>query len=222
MTGSYAPTRDLWLIRHGSTAWNEAGRYQGRADTKLSARGEWEMRHLAGQLARLRLCAILTSPLRRARQSACLLAGRLGAPIRVAPSLTELDYGDWEGLTQAEVKQLYPEHLRCWKTTPQLMAFPTGETLLEAETRLREFLAGLADASLPGEGALAVVTHEAMIRLACLMATGRELAAYRTLRVATGTACHLVWHGSALRMAGDGRGERDLPRIAANEGSSIG
>lgn len=83
----------LALLRHGHTAWNRAGRIQGRSDIPLDAEAEAE-------LARLSLPApwqeadLWSSPLARARQTAALVAGR---PPMLAPALTEMNWGDWEG-----------------------------------------------------------------------------------------------------------------------------
>ncbi len=173
------------FIRHGRTAWNDAGRYQGRADTKISPDGVAETRRLAPRLFGAGIEALVSSPLRRALATVDILAPSLGPiPCSVDPRLTEIAFGDWEGMTQIELKAASPDSLREWKRDPAAFRFPRGETLAEALRRLRDFLR-----VPPWRGALeprcvAVVTHAGLIRLATLEAERRPLADYRRIEVA--------------------------------------
>ena len=93
------------LIRHGETAWNREGRYQGRCDPALSASGRRQVRSLAAELATCRACSIVSSPLRRAHETALGIGRRLGLEVGVEAGLSELSFGAWEGLTQAEQEE---------------------------------------------------------------------------------------------------------------------
>ena len=96
----------IYLIRHGETAWSLSGRHTSRTDLPLTARGEDEARELGRHLPPRVFSHVLTSPRQRARRT-CELAG-LGATAEISPELQEWDYGDYEGLTSAEIDRLAP------------------------------------------------------------------------------------------------------------------
>lgn len=175
--------------RHGATAWSLAGRYQGRADPPLCAQGEVEAACLGKQAARQGVDRVVSSPLRRARQTAASVAayGSLSVP-GVDDGLLEVDFGLWEGKTQAEIRAIWPAQLRDWKSAPERFTFPGGESLADAQRRVAACLAcWRADEA---GGAILLVTHLTWIRLAVLSLSGRPLACFRELQVATGS---LLW-----------------------------
>ena len=97
---------ELWLIRHGETAWSLSGQHTGRTDIPLTARGESQARMLARRIAARPFALVLTSPLRRARET-CRLAGHLAAA-QEEPDLMEWDYGEFEGRTSADIRKGIP------------------------------------------------------------------------------------------------------------------
>jgi broad specificity phosphatase PhoE len=169
----------LLFVRHGETAWNEAGRYQGRSDPPLSPKGEAQARAVAESLRHGAIGMIISSPLRRAYQTALAVGDNAGLSIVRDERLAELGFGDWEGLTQAEVKRLWPELLRQWKRFPDNVRFPHGECLALAQQRLTSFLRCPPWTPEAGQGMIVVVAHAAIIRIARLMAQRMPLAAYR-------------------------------------------
>lgn len=176
----------LLLVRHGQTEWSRSGRYQGRSDPPLIDEGH-------AQALQIGICArgqgirsILTSPLRRARETAEIIAATLGlgAP-RVDPRLIELAYGAWEGLTQAEVRACWPDQLRQWKRAPDTAALPGGESLADLRQRLQQFL---QDPEWTAhDGGVLIVSHAGPIRIALLEAAGMSLGMFRKITVATGS-----------------------------------
>jgi 2,3-bisphosphoglycerate-dependent phosphoglycerate mutase len=92
----------LLLVRHGETDWNAEGRLQGQTDRPLNEFGRRQARRLADELADQELEAIYSSDLVRARETAEIVAGRLGLPVNLDPDLREKDWGTWEGLTALE------------------------------------------------------------------------------------------------------------------------
>jgi broad specificity phosphatase PhoE len=96
---------DLWLVRHGATAWSAAGRHTGRTDEPLLPAGEADARSLAARLDPHRFALVLTSPLQRARETA-RLAGFPDA--EVDDDLREWDYGAYEGRTTADIRAEVP------------------------------------------------------------------------------------------------------------------
>ena len=104
------PPLQVYLIRHGETAWSLSGQHTGRTELPLTPHGETMARQLAPVLKGIDFSLVLTSPRLRARAT-CELAGlaRTGDDAaRVEPNLAEWDYGDYEGLRTAEVHELHP------------------------------------------------------------------------------------------------------------------
>jgi len=149
-----APQLELWLLRHGATEWAQNGRHTGRTDLPLLPQGETEARALAPVLARQRFAAVLVSPLQRARRTA-ELAG-LGAHARICPDLQEWDYGRYEGITTAEIREQVPG----W--TVWSHGCPDGESSPQVEARCQRVIA-LAQ-SLGNGGAVALVAHGHILR----------------------------------------------------------
>ena len=148
--------RQILLIRHCEVPGEYRGRYIGSTDVPLSEAGRAAARNLAPQLASFAPETVVSSPLRRAVETAELAAP--GREIRFDPRLTEIDFGAWEALTFAEIEQrAAPEELRCWSESPGEMRFPGGESFPAFRRRVdaafAELLAGTA-----GE-IVAVVTH---------------------------------------------------------------
>jgi len=96
----------LWLVRHGQTEWSRDGRHTGRTDVPLTSHGEAEARALAPLLARLAPARVLCSPRVRATRTAELSGLHVDA---VDPDLAEWDYGDYEGMTSAEIQEKVPD-----------------------------------------------------------------------------------------------------------------
>ena len=93
----------ILLARHGETDWNRDGRYQGHADEPLNDRGRAQARELADRLREQPPAAIYTSDLRRASETAEIVASALGLALTLEPRLREIDVGSWEGRTRAEL-----------------------------------------------------------------------------------------------------------------------
>ena len=122
-----APSPEVWLLRHGATAWALSGRHTGRTDLPLLAQGEEEARSLAPLLAAVPFDAVLVSPLERARRT-CALAG-LGEHAEVCEDLREWDYGAYEGITTAEIRRSVPG----WTVFSH--PCPGGETIGQIQAR---------------------------------------------------------------------------------------
>jgi broad specificity phosphatase PhoE len=105
----------LVLVRHGETDWNRERRFQGHADPPLNETGRDQARALAEALGREKIDAVYTSDLARARETAEILAAPLGADVVVLRDLREIDVGEWQGLTWAEIEERFPEGVRAWR-----------------------------------------------------------------------------------------------------------
>jgi glucosyl-3-phosphoglycerate phosphatase len=149
--------RRVVLWRHGQTAWNFEGRFQGRSDIPLDAKGIVQSEEAAARLAALRPTAILSSPLQRATRTAAALTALTGLTVSLDPDLIERGGGDWEGLTSSEIKERFPDEYSRWQP-------PRGETSEEVAKRVGAALER-AIARMPDDGPLVVVSHGAAIRL---------------------------------------------------------
>ncbi|MFC7893293.1 bifunctional RNase H/acid phosphatase [Streptomyces sp. NPDC057381] len=115
------------LLRHGETPLTPLKRFSGSggSDPSLSAAGREQAEKVAESLARRgTVQAIVASPLARTRETAGIVAARLGLEVRVEEGLRETDFGAWEGLTFGEVRERHPDDLNAWLSSPD--AEPTG------------------------------------------------------------------------------------------------
>jgi broad specificity phosphatase PhoE len=123
------------LVRHGQTPWNKDKIFRGSRDIPLNDTGREEAR-LAGEwLKGETIHAAYCSPLSRARDTGEAIAKHHGLQVADLPGLTDLKYGDWEGLPLTEVKVKYADLYRRWETAPHTVRFPNGETLDEVKAR---------------------------------------------------------------------------------------
>ena len=130
------------LVRHGQTPWNKDKIFRGSRDIPLNDQGREEAR-LAGEwLKGESIHAAYCSPLSRARDTGEAIARHHGLSVADLPGLTDLFYGDWEGLPLTEVKVKYVDLYRQWETAPHTVRFPNGETLDEVKARA---LAGVVE-----------------------------------------------------------------------------
>jgi probable phosphoglycerate mutase len=149
-----AAAAELWLLRHGATEWARNGRHTGRTDLPLLPDGEAEASALAPALSTLRFDAVLVSPLQRARRTA-ELAG-LGAAAQITPELAEWDYGAYEGITTAEIRQQQPG----W--TIWANGCPGGEQAAQVQQRCEQVIARIL--ALGPAPRVALVAHGHILR----------------------------------------------------------
>ncbi len=163
----------LVLVRHCRTLWNEIGRYQGISDIELSPSGLQEAAALGGLLCEQDFNAAFCSDLRRAVQTAQAIVGDRHMELVQCAELRELDFGDYEGLTFAEIKQRNPGS-QWWTARDGNIALPGGESISQLAARVGQFLKCLEGRSL--DESLLIVTHGGTIRaLVChLLGLGLE------------------------------------------------
>jgi broad specificity phosphatase PhoE len=152
----------LLLIRHAESSWNAAGRWQGHGDPPLSDRGRAQTNALARELARETIDVLVSSDLRRAAETAAILGEARGLRPELNPRLRELDLGDWEGLTRAQIECKAGDALRRFDAGDLEVRPGGGENLREIEQRAFSVVTELL-AAHPGRR-LAVVTHLGVIR----------------------------------------------------------
>jgi broad specificity phosphatase PhoE len=161
----------LWLVRHGQTDWNLAGRYQGQADPPLNAYGEAQAEAVAAWLEAQPIKAIYCSDLQRARRTAEIIVRRLKAVIQVDPRLREIDLGQWEGMLADDIQVRFPDAWAWRKREPLQATAPGGEALLAVAARVWATADDITRAY--PRGVVLVVSHG--LALATLLCRARSI-----------------------------------------------
>jgi probable phosphoglycerate mutase len=169
----------VWLVRHGATEWSASGRHTGVTDVPLSDAGREQARALARRLRGHEFALVLTSPLQRARET-CRIAG-LVDDARVEPDLREWDYGEYEGLTTAQIRQRDPG----W--TVWTGPVPGGETIEQVAARAMHVVDEIAAV----DGDVALFAHGHVLRILATCWLGVEPRAGRLLGLDTASLCVL-------------------------------
>jgi probable phosphoglycerate mutase len=173
--------REIVLVRHGETEWSRTLRHTGRTDVPLTDKGREEARLLSGALAGREFEGVLTSPLERARET-CRLAG-LDERAEVTDALLEWDYGEYEGITTAEIRESRPGWF-LWRD-----GCPGGETAADVGARVEPLVTSLRE--LDGDAALFAHGHLLRVLTARWLGLGPESGALFAL--STGTLSVLGW-----------------------------
>ena len=173
----------LHLLRHGErdpAGGVLPGRMPGVA---LTVRGRAEIAAVAEHLAQESIAAIYASPLQRTRESAEIVAARLGLPIAFCDELLELDFGEWTGLTFDAIRA--DPRWQAWSSRRSLACIPGGETMREVQRRAVEALMAINERH--GSDAVLVVSHGDVIRAALVFALGMPLDFFNRIEVVQGS-----------------------------------
>jgi broad specificity phosphatase PhoE len=158
-----ASARRIWLARHGRTAYNLEGRFQGWLPVPLDDRGIEQARELAEVVARLAPTALVCSDLARACQTAAIVGERVWLEPVLDPRFAETECGEWTGRAFAEVLAEDPDGFARFVGLDMEWGFPGGETFAAQRARV---LDGIADWRAREVGAVVIVCHGNVIRLA--------------------------------------------------------
>jgi broad specificity phosphatase PhoE len=147
----------LLLIRHGETAWNVEGRWQGQADVPLNQNGIEQAARIAGLLEGEKLQAIYSSDLQRAYATALRLAKGRRIQVLTDRRLREIDQGEWQGLLVSEIERRYTQEFQARRDNPLAAAPPGGETARQVQERVLEAVYEILGRH-PG-GTVGIVSH---------------------------------------------------------------
>jgi broad specificity phosphatase PhoE len=176
----------VFVARHGETEWNREGRWQGQSGPGLNETGRIQARALAMRLSALRVDALYSSDLDRARETAEIAATATGLKPIFDPGLREVDVGDWRGLTRDEVSRRDPEGYRRWLGGDA--GWNGGETYPEMHARVVAAVERLVAASVAGR--IAVISHGGGVRALAAHAVG--LSRHDRLRIEGARNCSLT------------------------------
>jgi len=183
--------RQIYIVRHGATEWSANGRHTGRTDIPLTEAGIEQATALEPKLTGQRFGLVLCSPLRRARQT-CELAGFDDAGVKLCDDLREWDYGDYEGLTTSEIREIDPSW-NLWRD-----GCPGGESPEAVGARVDRILARCRSA----DGDALMFAHGHVLRVLTA----------RWLQMGVAAGARLALFPSAVGVLGYERGTEVLER----------
>jgi broad specificity phosphatase PhoE len=180
------------LLRHGDTPLSREKRFSGVGDAGLNTTGAAQARAAARRLrARGGIGAVVSSPLRRALQTAEVAAAALDLPMLVDEDLRETDFGAWEGLTFAEALARWPDLVAAWLADPSV-APPGGESFAATERRVQQARDRLL-ARAPG-GTILVVSHVTPIKTLVRLALQAPPVALHRMHLDSACLTELDWY----------------------------
>lgn len=162
---------EIWLVRHGETEWSRSGQHTSRTDLPLTAYGERQAEGLKSMLAGRSFALVLSSPMKRAVET----CRSVGLTPEISDDLCEWDYGDYEGLTTAEIQKRVPEWT-IWTGAP-----PNGETVEQVAARTDRVIAQ----ALAANGDVALFGHGHLLRVLGARWVGLEPSGGRLLALST-------------------------------------
>lgn len=197
----------LVLLRHGETALTPQKRFSGSGgtDPELSATGRGQAERAAEHFAALgAVQEIVSSPLRRCRETAAAVAGRLGLDVRVDEGLRETDFGAWEGLTFTEVRERYGDDLTAWLASPEAAPTGGGESFAEVAERVAAARDRIV-ARYAGRTVL-TVTHVTPIKTLVRLALGAPPEALFRMELSAASISTVAYYGdgnASVRLLND-------------------
>jgi len=167
------PLPQIFLVRHGETAWSRSGQHTGGTDVPLTTSGEDSARRLGQRLGRRSFVRVWTSPMQRARRT-CELAG-FGAACEIQSDLREWDYGAYEGLKPEEIQRLRPG----WELFRD--GCPEGESVAAVAARVDRVIVRLRDV----DGDVLLFSHGHFLRALAARWMGLDAGGGRLLVLGT-------------------------------------
>jgi alpha-ribazole phosphatase len=165
------------MVRHGQTAASRENRFSGSLDPPLTQVGEAMAEAFARAYAPLTWEAIYTSPMRRTRQTAEALSRRTGVAVTVDDGLKEIEYGEWEGLKQDEVRAQWPEAFEYWASDVASRGTPGGETAFHVAARAMRVVEAIR--ARHERGNVMLVSHKATLRVITCALLGLDVRLFR-------------------------------------------
>jgi len=168
---------NLYLVRHGQTPASRENRFSGTIDPPLTDAGHAMAEALGEAYGRMRWEAVYCSPLLRARQTAEPLCRRAGVEPAMEPGLREIDYGEWDGMLQEEVKARWPEAFAYWAADVASRGAPGGETAFDVAGRAMAVVERIR--TRHREGNVLIVSHKATLRIIACALLGLDVRLFR-------------------------------------------
>jgi broad specificity phosphatase PhoE len=181
----------LYLVRHGQTELNRDRRFRGLTRAPLNDRGRLEARGAAAILKGSGVDVVRSSPVPRALETAAIIAESLGAHVETDEGFTDVDYGQWQGLTVEEVGERFgPEMLESWKKDPGSFVFPDGDSMRSVRDRLRPAIEGLAGGA---DDRVVVVSHLAVLKVCFVLTLELPFEYFWRIGLDNGSVSHFTY-----------------------------
>ncbi len=195
----------LYCVRHGETTYNFAGRIQGQRDSELSELGRRQCQLVADALAKTQPDAVISSPLKRALETAECIGARLNVPVTIERRLIELNAGVFQGLDWAEIEQQFPADAAHWRSGDPDFRIPEGESRRDLMHRASDAFRSVREA---GYRQAIIVAHGGSLSAA--LKTLLEIPAQRNpFSLGNGSISVVVW-------------EKDFRLLSLNERGHLG
>ena len=152
----------LIFIRHPETDWNKQKRYMGSTDIPLNNKGKKQARAISGYFKNENISVIYSSKLKRALETAKLIARPHNLKVKEDKRLNEINFGEWEGLTFEQIQKKYPVLAREYLSKPQNIKIPGGESFKEFKNSIK---ASLGEILAQEDGDVVIVSHGGVNRV---------------------------------------------------------
>jgi broad specificity phosphatase PhoE len=172
---------NLVLVRHGETLSNIDRVYAGMSSESLTDVGRGQAEAVASKLKSRAVDALYSSPIRRASETARIIAKTICLDMNLNGAFKEMRLGPWEGMSEDAIAASYPGEWELWQTRPAELKMPGRETLEELRERVFAGLRGIKKEM--AQGNIVIVTHVAIIRVLLLWRHNRSLNLYKTISV---------------------------------------
>ena len=176
---------EIYLMRHGLTESNKRKIYAGRSNEGLNGLGIKGIKNIGRRMRDLGIESIYSSPIRRALQTAEITDSFFDVGVEVEENLKEMRLGPWEGLSEEEVAERFPEQWKVWNTEPSKLKVDGRETLKEVQVRALEAVRRISEGSDCSK--VLAVTHVALIRLLMIYYNEMNMDDYRRIEVKNGS-----------------------------------
>jgi len=170
----------VMLVRHGETDWNKEEVFRGRIDVKLNTTGLQQAEETGRFLSEMRLNVIYSSPLSRAQDTAEKIAQFQSSKVITEENFTDINFGEWQGLSLRDVKERYKENYLTWKNEPHRVKFSKGESLQDVSERSINALQRLIQKH--AEETCAIVSHRVICKVMILGMLGMPLSRFWDIR----------------------------------------
>src|SRR4030043_816955 len=168
----------LILARHGETTWNVEKVFRGRADVSLDEVGIKQAELLGKYLSDWGLGAIYSSPVKRALDTANIVARYQKVSVRIAEGLTDFDFGEWQSLAEQQVRRLYPDLFNEWHNNPDKVRMSGGESLEDVRRRAVEVVNDIVSRH---QGNVLLVSHRVVIKVLICCLLGLDNSHFRNI-----------------------------------------
>ena len=177
--------KTIFLIRHGETEWNRLGKFRGRNELPLNENG-MNSAHITGEELRdSHIEIFFTSPLKRAVQTAEIISEYIpNSKVVKDVGFQNINIGEWEGMTKAEVKIKYLKEYEMWFNEPENLIVPGGESIIDVQKRAFKRLQDLVQLNYH---TMAIVSHRSVLKVLLANILGMKEKNY-FWRISIGTA----------------------------------